>query len=303
MPFVLDGEEGRVDIVGDGTLNEITFAVDRIAQQPMAEVARSGNTGSFVRVHWPLGTSCEDEDEDSILTSRVSSIRSLVAMFGFLNPHLGLRFDGPDDSFSSAATDPDWRKGTLSSPTSPHWYEPEHLERLIGAYITHDRLRGNRDRTAREFVSEFKGLTSTVKQQKAVLAEVDLARAPLAALVADDRDIDHALAARLLTAMKAHTTPVRPSLLGMIGKEHIKQRFEQVGILPNSFEYKKVESLDADGLPQVTEVAFAARGDAEDEGRILVTGINWSPDGSTRSEPSAGTDCRLTRSSLTAGSA
>ena len=125
-------------------------------------------------------------------------------------------------------------------------------------------------------MSEFKGLTSTVKQ-KAVLAEVDLARAPLAALVADDRDIDHALAARLLTAMKAHTTPVRPSLLGMIGKEHIKQRFEQVGILPNLFEYKKVESLDADGLPQVTEVAFAARADAEDEGRILVTGINWSP--------------------------
>ena len=142
MPFVLDGEEGRVDIVGNGTLNEITFAVDRIAQQPMAEVARSGNTGSFVRVHWPLGTSCEDEDEDSILTSRVSSIRSLVAMFGFLNPHLSLRFDGPDDSFSSAATDPDWRKWTPSSPTSPHWYEPEHLERLIGAYITHESPEG-----------------------------------------------------------------------------------------------------------------------------------------------------------------
>jgi hypothetical protein len=41
-----------------------------------------------------------------------------------------------------------------------------------------------------------------------------------------------------------------------------------------SFEYRKVGSLE-NGLPQVTEVAFAALTD-EDSDRRLVTGVNWS---------------------------
>ncbi len=38
MPFVLDGERGRVDIVGGGVMSEITFSVDQIEQRPVAEV-------------------------------------------------------------------------------------------------------------------------------------------------------------------------------------------------------------------------------------------------------------------------
>ena len=57
MPFVLDGGEGRVDIAGEGVLNEITFCVDRIAQRPAADISRSEKEGSFVRVHWPARAS------------------------------------------------------------------------------------------------------------------------------------------------------------------------------------------------------------------------------------------------------
>jgi hypothetical protein len=39
MPFVLDGEEGRVEITGGGVEHEIGFSVDRIAQRPVAEVS------------------------------------------------------------------------------------------------------------------------------------------------------------------------------------------------------------------------------------------------------------------------
>ena len=273
MPFVIDGEEGRVDICGGGALSEIAFRVDRIAQRPIAEVARSVRNGSFVRVHWPPEPSSEIwYSDDLVLTSRTDHLCALVSDFALLNPHATLGFADGEDQWTFEATDPAWRKWTPSSPTCPHWYEPEHLERLLGAFVNHDRQNG-RERTVREFVAEFKGLTATAKQ-KAVLAEADLSRAPLSALVAE-RDLDHRLVARLLAAMKAHTTPVQPRYLGVIGREHIERNFERLGIRPASFDYKRVESLGADGLPQVTEVAFAAR-NKESQHRHLTTGVNWS---------------------------
>src|SRR5262249_41478947 len=38
----------------------------------------------------------------------------------------------------TAATDPAWKKWLPGNPTCPHWYTPEHLERLVSAYIAHD---------------------------------------------------------------------------------------------------------------------------------------------------------------------
>ncbi len=40
MPFVLDGESGRVDVAARGTRHEIILGVDRIRQEPVAERQR-----------------------------------------------------------------------------------------------------------------------------------------------------------------------------------------------------------------------------------------------------------------------
>jgi DNA topoisomerase VI subunit B len=61
MPFVLDGEHGRVDIIGAGVVNRIALMVDRIQQCPHAAVERCEKNGSLVRVHWPEHTSYEDD--------------------------------------------------------------------------------------------------------------------------------------------------------------------------------------------------------------------------------------------------
>jgi DNA topoisomerase VI subunit B len=56
MPFVLDGERGRVAIESQGTRHDITFSIDRIAQEPCATVSREGSfvkTGTAVRLEWP----------------------------------------------------------------------------------------------------------------------------------------------------------------------------------------------------------------------------------------------------------
>jgi hypothetical protein len=280
IPFVLDGTQGRVTIVGGGVESKIVFGVDRIRQRPVADVGRSCKNGSLVRVHWPSVASCEDAEADPVFTSggyvelkdSADRIRRLAHDFTFLNPHLTLTVDCFGEVIRTEATAPAHRKWTPSSPTSPHWYEPEHLERLIGAYLTHDLQNGTR-RTVREFVAEFKGLTSTIKQS-AVLAEVGMSRTPLEALTSG-RDFDHPGVARLLKAMKQHAKPVSPRALGAIGRAHLAARFAGLGIRKGSFEYRKVSALGEDGLPQVTEVAFAALED-EDAGRRLVTGVNWS---------------------------
>jgi hypothetical protein len=277
MPFVLDGEEGRVDIVGGGVENRISFGVDRIQQRPAVDVEHSRKDGSVVRIYWPAEASSVVGKLRPFLQAGqrdVEQIRQLAADFTFLNPHLTLTLEAFGETMRIEATDPEWCKWRPSSPTSPHWYEPEHLERLLGAYITHDRQNGHHERTVREFVSEFRGLTSTIKQ-KQLLAESGLSRAPLTTLLKDaERDFDHERVARLLLAMKAHTKPVSPKALGTIGRTHLEARFAQLGVRDGSFEYNKVASLD-DGLPQVTEVAFAV---FEDEAarRRLITGVNWS---------------------------
>lgn len=193
--------------------------------------------------------------------------------FGFLNPHLTLRLDWFGEPSVVEATDPGWGKWTPASPTSPHGYRPDDLERLIAAYLVADQDSG-RDRTVREFVAGFKGLTSTIKQ-KAVLAATGCSRAPLSSLANDAQDdVDKAKIAELLTVMQVHSAPVKPRALGTIGAAHLEQRFASLGIVDNSFRYARKYSVGADGLPQVTETAFAVL--AAGGERRLVTGVNWS---------------------------
>jgi Histidine kinase-, DNA gyrase B-, and HSP90-like ATPase len=277
MPFVLDGERGRVDICGGGVLNEIEIAVDRLRQRPKAEVVCTDLRGSFVRVHWPVKTVLDPEQpwyfETGLLDRDDRRFLQVASDFTFLNPHLTLRLDWFGERSVVEATNPTWSKWTPASPTSPHWYRPEDLERLIAAYLVFDQDNG-RDRTVREFVAEFRGLTSTIKQ-KAVLAATGCSRAPLSSLANETQDdVNKAKIAALLASMRERSTPVKPRALGTIGRGHLEQRFASLGIVDKSFQYSRKLSVGADGLPQVTETAFAALADGGE--RRLVTGVNWS---------------------------
>jgi hypothetical protein len=145
------------------------------------------------------------------------------------------------------------------------------ISRLIAAYLTHDLERG-RERTVRELVSEFRGLSGSLKQ-KAVLAATGLQRATLARLC-DGSAIDRSTVAGLLDAMIAHTRPVKPEALGIIGKGHLHGRLEQAGCEMASFQYKQVRSTDP-RLPWVIEAGFAWC--PHQTSRRLITGVNWSP--------------------------
>ena len=171
----------------------------------------------------------------------------------------------------AAATEPDWRKWLPSDPTSAHFYDSARFVRLLAAYVAHDADRG-RERTVREFVAEFDGLTSTAKQT-AVLDATGFKRAPLSALVRNG-EIDAEAAGRLLATMRSHSKPVKPRRLGLIGKEVLRARLLAAGCKPESFTYKP-RLGETDGIPWVQEVAFGHCPKAS--ARRLVTGVNWSP--------------------------
>jgi DNA topoisomerase VI subunit B len=269
MPFVLSGEQqGRVTIAARGVRHEITLKVDQIRQEPVPDQRqipdRLVKTGTAVTVHWP-GSAC------SILQGARARFLQIADDYTFLNPHLTLAVDWFGERQRFEATDPGWTKWLPSYPTCPHWYTAERFERLVAAYLAHDADNG-RERTVREFVAEFGGLTGTAKQ-KTVLDRTGLLRVGLSALRNGD-GLDHGKTAGLLEAMKEHTRPVKPPALGVIGRDHLAKRFKGLACDMGTFQYRKAADV-TEGIPWVVEAAFAWRPEART--RRLVTGVNWSP--------------------------
>jgi len=270
MPFVLDGSRGRVDIASQGQRHEITFAVDRIRQQPVVSKGAHRadvRIGTSVSLRWP-DSACSE------LREAEARFLQLADDYTFLNPHLSLTVDWFGRCTTTEATEPGWVKWLPSSPTSPHWYGQEELERLLSAYVALDQDRGA-DRYVRDVIVEFRGLSGSAKQ-KAVLDATGLVRTPLSALVTSD-GLQHDRVAQLLSAMKEESKRIKPEMLGLIGKEHLAKRFEAAGCVMESFTYKRKLDHDEAGLPEVVECAFGWRGENAKDRRRIVTGVNWSP--------------------------
>jgi DNA topoisomerase VI subunit B len=155
MPFVVDGSIGAIEVAAHGVRHRITFAVDPIRQEPAITHDRDPDDrkkGTEIRVIWP-DSAC------SILQDSKDRFLQIAADYAWLNPHLTLSINWFGEKQTIQATDPAWSKWKPSDPTSPHWYGPEHLKRLIAGYLVQDEDNGRR-RTVREFVSEFRGLTA-----------------------------------------------------------------------------------------------------------------------------------------------
>jgi DNA topoisomerase VI subunit B len=268
MPFVLDGEEGRLEIEARGIRHEIAVRADKIRGKPIVDHRQQPcqfvKNGTRVRVYWPT-LAC------SHLTSNATRFLQIADDFTYLNPHMALHLDWFGEEQRIRPSDPSWTKWLPREPTSAHWYQPEHFERLVAGYIAVDMDAG-KDRTVRELVSEFRGLTGSAKQRE-VLADADMARTNLSQL-ANGTELDRKALARLLGAMKRHSKPVKPIALGVIGREHLAGRFTRAGCIPETFHYWRTVEEEG-GVPSVSEGAFAYAPTASE--RRLITGVNWSP--------------------------
>lgn len=270
MPFALgDGDlPGRVDITNSEGCHQIVFRMDPIRQKPKVEITLDSDqnvkTGTIITVLWPHFAS-------NMLSSSKDKFLQLAADFSFLNPHLTLSVDWFGNKYHYDATNPNWRKWKPNYPTSPYWYSIQEFERLIAACIAFDQDR-NVDRYVRDFVKDFKGLSGT-KKQKEVLDLTGMGRVKLSSMANGD-GLDHVAVANLLKSMRSASKEVKPSALGIIGRDHLRQVFMAHGSDIKTFSYKKIIELD-DGVPFVIESAFALLKD-ETKPRRIITGINWS---------------------------
>ena len=139
-----------------------------------------------------------------------------------------------------------------------------------------DDAANKRQRTVREFVSEFKGLSGSAKVSD-VLTETGLQRAQLSDLLGGGKGFDEKLTSGLLRAMQGHSKPVPPSALGVLGRDHLYACCRELGCEMESFAYKKFVGTDSNRVPCIVEAAFVWRGDVDDSvERRLITGVNWS---------------------------
>ena len=291
MPKVVDSDGGRfvveahrkrhVITCGAGPISQKAVVHDDVSVLAKCKERRSErgtkkqglSAGTLIRVEWAPR---QDDDGgatwpfgDSAIQRFERRFRMLVEGYSVFNPHATIELDWFGVCTKWTATNPAWQKWKPCKPTSPHWYELRHLERLIGAYITHDREAGS-DRLVSDFIAEFDGLTGSQKRSK-VLDDADMRRVKLSELVVDGH-LDSQRIARLLRAMQARTRPVKSKRLGIIGEGHMRTRLLEMGIEPESFNYSS--KLSKDGLPQVLECAFGCLGDG-DKTRQIFSGANW----------------------------
>ncbi len=289
MPKVLDPDGGRLIVESHGKRHVITCGADPVSQRavvrddvsdlPKCKKRQSecspinqGLSGTLVRVEWTP----QDDDgavwpfDGNHASDYRRELMALIEGFAVFNPHATITFNWFGLRKLWLATDPAWQKWKPSKPTSSHWYEPHHLERLIAAYVTHDRDAGT-DRLVSDLIAEFDGLTGSQKRSK-VLKDADLRRVKLSELVVDGQ-LDSQRIAQLLVAMQEHTRPVKSKRLGVIGEDHLRTRLLEMGVEPDSFSYSS--KIGKDGLPWVLESAFGYLGEG-DKKRQIFSGANWS---------------------------
>jgi hypothetical protein len=269
MPFALHGSVGTTVIEAQDLRHTITFRVDQLRQEPAidhhATPLPSGKKGTRICVRWP-------DSARSILADAEQRFLQIADDFGWLNPHLRItvRWNG----IERVSRDPSnlaWEKWRACDPTSAHWYDEARFERYVAAHVSRDQDHGC-DRTVRLLIKDFRGFSGSAKQ-KLVLDETKLPRAAASSLFDRDGQSESALQQRLLAALKAHSKPVKPRDLGLIGKDHLLARFSEIGVEQETFKYQKALG-ETEGLPWVVETAF---GWCPSLGRRrIIVGVNCS---------------------------
>jgi hypothetical protein len=160
MPYALAAAEqrGTVEVEAHGQRHIIEFAVDHIRQEPV--IRRNveqcdRQIGTSIRVHWPVSP------RSNLDNAKVRFLQ-IADDFTWLNPHLTLTIDWRGDR--RPAGDDAGSARVAEQPTSPHWYEIEHLQRLAGAYIKADEDAAGPEDSPRVHL-RFRGLTGTGKQK------------------------------------------------------------------------------------------------------------------------------------------
>ncbi len=158
-----------------------------------------------------------------------------------------------------------WRKFLPTDLPSPHWFDGPALAKLIFAHIAASR-RGSKDLTLREFVRQFRGLSRSAEAKTICDQFPDLTRL-------SDFEQQAERVPDLLALMRRIANPPKPDVLGTIGGDHFRARFEEwYGV--KRF-WHRARPGEVDGIPFIVEAALAET--EQDSSGALYTGVNFSP--------------------------
>ena len=280
MGYVLEREcqDKNTEAVGvtiiefRGLEHRIEFRVDHVNNEPRITHTTAPSpvkTGTRIMIRWPV---------IRLLDFARGGVEKLVEGYVWFNPHLTLRGSWYGEEFINvAATNPAWTKWGPRNPTSAHWYDETRLQRYLAAHVARDRDR-RRQRTVREFIAEFRGLSGTAIQRK-VLEEVGCSHQSLPAFFGVAQ-VNRAGIAKLLASMRKQTKPVAAKHLGVIGEEHLKERFLAASGNVDTFKYQQRKGATSEGIPYIVEFAFGLHQSGLTQGgsvpRKFITGANWS---------------------------
>ncbi|MGI8838733.1 MAG: ATP-binding protein [Pyrinomonadaceae bacterium] len=170
-PFVYNGERGRVEVITPKYAYEVSVVVNKLHQKPQVDLIPLNRSlvknGTVIKVWWQRNASFFSDSKPGDFYKKALNLLQSYATF---NPHAGFRLCQEGETL--IVSDPlvtGWQKWMPSNPTSPHWYSLDDLTDLLRAQVTN----GQSQKTVRQFISEFCGLTSTAKQQS-VAAEAGL---------------------------------------------------------------------------------------------------------------------------------
>jgi DNA topoisomerase VI subunit B len=268
IPFVLnEGSPATIQIEACGRRHFVTVSTDHVLRRPQIEhrqekIVKTEGTAIHVRL---VFASSETSGEDA------EFLQKLLFDYSLFNPHatFSLCQDGPEHTFEQSTDS--WRKWTPAEPTSAHWYDLASFQDLVACYIAAEQS-GARPRTVREFVSEFRGFSGSLKQ-KQIVTGAGLDRAYLHDLLSLQGQFDRSSLRELLNAMQQSSAPVKPELLGVLGEDHFRRRMHGA-VEDQSFRYRCFKGTDGHGLPYVVECAFVLTDNPLLQGAHI--GLNWS---------------------------
>lgn len=162
----------------------------------------------------------------------------------------------------------------FAGASSVHWYTPSQFKQLVEAYIRSINA-GERDLALREFIKQFRGLTSDEKVAL-ILKEIQAERRGIRLL--SNLSGQNEAISQLCEAMIKHSYEPSPDVLGEIGKKQILNRIKQIYGEPRRFKYKRFKKVCKGEfclVPFVLEVAIAILED--DIGLRIHSGVNHSP--------------------------
>lgn len=204
----------------------------------------------------------------------LDSMRSYVLFNPYANIKVTLKLPKPKGPYIEAYPATTRKPKKFAGASSVHWYTPSQFKQLVEAYIRSINA-GERDLDLREYIKQFRGLTSDEKTAL-ILKEIQAERRGIRLL--SNLSGQNEAISQLCEAMNKHSYEPSPDVLGQIGRKQILNRIEQIYGEPRRFKYKRLKEVYKGKsclVPFVLEVAIAIL--EHDIGLRIHSGINHSP--------------------------